>query len=149
MLNKHPESKNFEVTKQILALKSEVNNIAKLEQAYRTEFGTLNAEAAAIFKKLNEKGAKEVYENICALKSKVLPINVLELERLISKTNNAKKKIENKDVVFVLGTTGSGKSTNILKFLGYNLVLTTYKGLPTLVPAEELHIDHRQFYTSP
>jgi HrpA-like RNA helicase len=61
---------------------------------------------------------------------------VLELDRLITKTNEARKLIENKDVIFILGTTGSGKSTNILKFLGYTLKAATFKGLPTLVPVE-------------
>ncbi len=62
------------------------------------------------------------------------PIDVLELDRLINKTNDAKKDIEDKDVLFVIGTTGSGKSTNILKFLGYTLRKSTYKGLSTLAP---------------
>jgi HrpA-like RNA helicase len=68
------------------------------------------------------------------LKAKLLPIDVPELERLISKTDEARKQIEDKDVLFVIGTTGSGKSTNILKFLGYNLRKSTYKGLSTLTP---------------
>jgi ABC-type lipoprotein export system ATPase subunit len=55
---------------------------------------------------------------------------------LIKKTNDAKLLIKNKDVIFVLGTTGSGKSTNILKFLGYTLKKATFKGLPTLIPIE-------------
>lgn len=68
------------------------------------------------------------------MKRKLIPIDVLELERLIKKTDDAQEKIKGKDVLFIIGTTGSGKSTNILKFLGYNLKKDTYNGLPTLVP---------------
>jgi ABC-type lipoprotein export system ATPase subunit len=57
---------------------------------------------------------------------------------LIDKTNEAKKMIEKKDVIFMLGTTGSGKSTNILRFLGYNLRPAIFKTLPTLIPVERL-----------
>jgi hypothetical protein len=34
----------------------------------------------------------------------------------------------------MIGITGSGKSTNILKFLGYTLRMGKYKNLSTLVP---------------
>lgn len=57
--------------------------------------------------------------------------------------------IQNKDILFVLGNTGSGKSTNILKFLGYILALSKYKGLNTLAPLEKLEKEHQTFYTSP
>jgi ABC-type lipoprotein export system ATPase subunit len=46
--------------------------------------------------------------------------------------------VKDKDVVFMMGTTGSGKSTNILKCLGYKLKWGTYKNLQTLVPAGPL-----------
>ena len=68
------------------------------------------------------------------MKTKILPINVLELQRLIDKTNDARKLIKGKDIIFVIGNTGSGKSTNILKFLGYTLELGDYNGLETLIP---------------
>lgn len=57
--------------------------------------------------------------------------------------------IKGKDVIFILGTTGSGKSTNILKFLGYTLKPVKFKELPTLVPVEKLLEQHKTFYTSP
>lgn len=44
--------------------------------------------------------------------------------------------IKKKEVIFVMGTTGSGKSTNILRFLGYTLKQATFKQLKTLVPVE-------------
>jgi hypothetical protein len=49
----------------------------------------------------------------------------------------------------MLGGTGSGKSTNILKFLGYNLKEEYYNSLSTLIPEGELSKEHQTFYTSP
>ncbi len=46
--------------------------------------------------------------------------------------------IKDKDVLFIIGTTGSGKSTNILRFLGYELKSAKFKELPTLIPIKEL-----------
>ena len=57
--------------------------------------------------------------------------------------------IEDKNIIFILGNTGSGKSTNILKFLGYTLAPSKYKGLNTLVPIEKIEKEHQTFFTSP
>lgn len=72
--------------------------------------------------------------NLSVLKVKFAKIDVLELERLVGKTKLAKESIKGKDVILIVGTTGSGKTTNILKFLGYNLKKSSIKGLSTLVP---------------
>jgi HrpA-like RNA helicase len=77
-----------------------------------------------LFKKAKSEKA---YEALIALKSKIFSINVPEVVRLIEKTNEAKKLIENKDVIFVIGDTGSGKTTNIHRFLGYNLKPVKFK----------------------
>lgn len=74
---------------------------------------------------------------------------MLELKRLIDKTDDARGLIENKDVIFMIGNTGSGKSTNILKFLGYNLKQGKFGKLTTLVPIGNLQKEHKTFYTSP
>lgn len=55
------------------------------------------------------------------LKKKIIGIDTLELERLIDKTKESEISIEGKDAVIFVGNTGSGKSTAILKFLGYEL----------------------------
>lgn len=73
-----------------------------------------------------------MYENLFTLNTKIFTINVLELQRLINKTNDA--SIKDKDIIFVIGNTGSGKNTNILKLLGYTLELGDYNGLETLIP---------------
>ena len=72
-------------------------------------------------KKLKENSRKEeeVYSLLFELKKYVFIIDIFELERLIRKSNESRKKIEGKDVTLVIGQTGSGKTTTILKFLGY------------------------------
>jgi hypothetical protein len=138
------------VVKQISELNGQPNNISSLQKSYINEYGVLSTEISKIFKKLTaDENPKDIYNSICALKPRILPINVLELERLIEKTKDARKQIENKDVLFILGTTGSGKSTNILKFLGYTLKEAIFKRLPTLIPKEKLPKEHTSFYTSP
>ena len=49
----------------------------------------------------------------------------------------------------MIGNTGSGKSTTILKFLGYTLEIDKRDGLESLVPAEPLEESHKTFRTSP
>jgi hypothetical protein len=49
----------------------------------------------------------------------------------------------------MIGINGSGKTTNILRFLGYNLKLGKVNNLATLLPTKELQEDHKTFYTSP
>jgi ABC-type lipoprotein export system ATPase subunit len=58
------------------------------------------------------------------------------LERLIKKTNAAKDMIKNKDVLFIIGNTGCGKSTTILRFLGYSLKKGKFGKLTTLLPTK-------------
>jgi hypothetical protein len=37
-----------------------------------------------------------------------------------------------------MGNSGTGKSTNLLGFLGYTMRKAKYKGLPTLSPVEKI-----------
>jgi Tfp pilus assembly ATPase PilU len=61
---------------------------------------------------------------------------VLELKRLVEKTIESKKKIFKKEVLLFVGNSGTGKSTNLLGFLGYTMKNAFFKGLPTLSPVE-------------
>jgi predicted GTPase len=83
------------------------------------------------------------------LKAKISPINVFELERLIDKTKNAETMIKDKDALFIMGNTGCGKSTNILKFLGYSIYPAKIGNFSTLLPTTKLKEKHKTFYTSP
>jgi ABC-type lipoprotein export system ATPase subunit len=72
------------------------------------------------------------------LKIKISSINILELERLINKTKCSEAMIKDKDVLLIIGNTGSGKSTNILKFLGYDLQPGKIGNISSLVPTKKL-----------
>jgi Tfp pilus assembly ATPase PilU len=54
----------------------------------------------------------------------------------VRKTQEAEKAIKDKDVILLIGGTGSGKSTSILKFLGYQLKEEYFNSLATLVPTK-------------
>ncbi len=91
-----------------------------METKFIREYSTLlSPEIANIFKQLKLKPKEESYILLAALKAHFVGINILELERLVTKTQEAEKAIKDKDVILLIGGTGSGKSTNILKFLGY------------------------------
>lgn len=101
------------------------------------EYSTLlSPEIANIFKQLKSKPKEESYILLSALKAHFNGINVLELERLVKKTQSAEKTIQDKDVILLIGGTGSGKSTSILKFLGYQLKEEYFNSLATLVPTK-------------
>ena len=48
----------------------------------------------------------------------------------------------------ILGNTGSGKSTNILKMLGNNFKKIDVEGATFYVPDDKLKPEHRSFHTS-
>lgn len=62
---------------------------------------------------------------LLSLKKMLLIIDVFELCRLVKKTNESKKLIKDKEIILVLGKTGNGKTTTILKFLGNNFKKTS------------------------
>ena len=62
------------------------------------------------------------------LKKNILIIDVFELERMILKVKKPRDLIRGKDVILVMGMTGSGKTTTILKFLGHNFKKTVING---------------------
>ncbi len=69
----------------------------------------------------NKVKIDETYNWFCGLKSKIYFINIFELDRLIEKVNDGRKKSKKKYVIFIIENIGKGKSTKILKVLCYNL----------------------------
>ena len=68
------------------------------------------------------------------LKKLVIIFDVFELERLILKGNRSKQKIKDTDGILVMGKTGAGKTTNILKFLGNSFKKVMINGEPIFEP---------------
>jgi GTPase SAR1 family protein len=57
--------------------------------------------------------------------------------------------IKGKDVLLMIGNTGSGKSTIILKFLGNNFKKILIGNAVYYVPDDNLNPLHKSFHTSP
>jgi energy-coupling factor transporter ATP-binding protein EcfA2 len=69
------------------------------------------------------------------VKAELTTVDVYSLKRLIELSNeNLNQDQEKKDLLLLIGPTGSGKTTIILKCLGYELEETKIKGLRTLQP---------------
>ncbi|CAF1002734.1 unnamed protein product [Adineta steineri] len=70
---------------------------------------------------------------VCVLQEivkKIRPLNVQEIQRLISKAKNAASLIHKKDIILLVGETGSGKSTMIHFLAGSNMQETRVQIAP-------------------
>ena len=70
----------------------------------------------------------EIYSDINTLKRKVGIIDIYKLERLVKKSNLSKLKIKGKDVILVIGKTGVGKTSTILRLLGHTFKKIKVRG---------------------
>jgi hypothetical protein len=68
-----------------------------------------------------------IYENLIAIKKELIPIDTLDLCRLIAKTVEVEREIEAKNILLFIGETGSGKTTNIKALLGYKMGIRLYR----------------------
>lgn len=75
-----------------------------------------------------------LFDSLKKLKQKMLIIDVYELSRRVRYTRESKKLIKGKDVIFVIGKTGNGKTTTILRFLGVLFKEKPFKGGRIYVP---------------
>ena len=101
LINGHPE-----IEKCLLAIKSQLL-LEKLD----------NYEIKEVIRELGEAlyaSKLEEFTNLCEiLMKKLCPINVFELGRLFTKTEQKSKEIKGKCVILPIGNTGAGKSTTI------------------------------------
>lgn len=59
-------------------LKSAKCDIRALEAIFKDKFGVISGDSAKLFRKMEaDEEQKELYENLCALKSKIMTINVI------------------------------------------------------------------------
>jgi predicted GTPase len=64
------------------------------------------------------------------------------------KSKVSKAKIQDKDIILVMGKTGSGKSTTILRFFGQNFKRVMVKGQTVYVPDDDIEEKYASFHTS-
>ena len=79
---------------------------------------------------------------------KIRPMDLCELFRLVDKANNAAVLIKDKKIIFLLGFTGSGKSTMIHFLAGSKMAQVLANGYYHIVPTEIKNHDLEQVKTS-
>jgi len=60
---------------------------------------------------------------ISIILKEIRPLNIQEIQRLLSKNNKTVNSIQGQDIVLLIGSTGSGKSTTIQVLAGGNMKL--------------------------
>ena len=79
----------------------------------------------------------------------ISPLNIHELFRLIEKVDDAAEIIKNKDIIFLLGGTGSGKSTVIHFLAGSKMIATRIGGLNHIAAINTRNLDLQYVTSSP
>ena len=79
----------------------------------------------------------------------ISPLNVHDLFRLVEKVDDAAELIKNKEIIFLLGGTGSGKSTTIHFLAGSKMIETKLGGLNHIAATELKYPNLRFVTTSP
>lgn len=98
---------------------------------------------------LKGKNWKNVLVKLKKLLKEVSPLDVQELARIVEKAGGASKLIEGKEIILLLGGTGTGKSTLTHFFGGSTMVEVTMKGLPHIKPSNIRNPDLEKITTSP
>jgi predicted GTPase len=80
-----------------------------------------------------------IYENLIAIKKELIPIDTLDLCRLIAKTVEVEREIEAKNILLFIGETGSGKTTMIKALLGYKMGTKLYKNIRYITIIEKVN----------
>lgn len=76
-------------------------------------------------------------------------LNISFLNYLIRNTEKSIGHIKGKNILFLIGPSGAGKTTIILRLLGYELKYTKVNDLLTLLPVTPLKLEHSELITSP
>ena len=80
---------------------------------------------------------------------KIRPLNIQELIRLVDRVGDAATLIEQKEIILLLGGTGSGKSTTIHFLGGSKMIQTNVRGINHIAPTEIKNPDLLKITTSP
>ncbi|KAL4445288.1 hypothetical protein ABPG74_022101 [Tetrahymena malaccensis] len=92
------------------------SELEKLQRQLQLE-GLMNADVKYLLSQIQQNIMSFNWQQAATQVEKLLkqlrPLNIAELKRLIYKTDEAAKLIQNQDILLFLGGTGSGKSTSI------------------------------------
>ncbi|CAF5032768.1 unnamed protein product, partial [Rotaria sp. Silwood1] len=72
-----------------------------------------------------------------------------ELGRLVDKVDDAAKLIKEKDIILLIGGTGTGKSTTIHFLGGSKMIETRVNGMNHIAPTEIKNTDLKKIATAP
>jgi GTPase SAR1 family protein len=85
----------------------------------------------------------------CSLKNDLNILNIFFLNYLIKQANISAKCIEGKHILLLIGPSGAGKTTIMLRLLDYYLEKTKINDLATLMPNVPLKKLHSELITNP
>ena len=102
--------------------KSIINSISKLELLIENHRANLD----------------DICDNISNILQEIRPLDVEQMLELLDKTKEKTEFIRDKDVILMLGGTGTGKSTTILFLAGIKLGLMQVEGLKHIGPVDQL-----------
>ncbi|KAF9756169.1 hypothetical protein NGRA_3297, partial [Nosema granulosis] len=118
----------------------------KFEEVLSSEIQNLTDELDT---NLRKKSWKYSLIQLREIFRKINPLNMYDLFRLVDKVDNIAQSIKDKDIIFFLGGTGSGKSTTIHFLAGSKMKVTYLNGIKHIAPVEIINPDLIKITTSP
>ncbi len=110
----------------------------------------VNATIKEIKKLLSEKSTfNDLFNELFKLLKYIRPLDLDLMLELIGEALEAADKIKDKDVIQLLGGTGTGKSTTIHFLAGSTMELTEVDGIPHIAPVRIVNPEVESFITSP
>ena len=137
-----PDRIETEIDKEYSCLKERL----KAEESLSSEIQNALKELLTYLRNENWKDSMSLLRTIF---KKISPLNIHELFRLVEKVDNAAQLIRDREIIFFLGVSGSGKSTTIHFLAGSEMIQTTVNGLTHIAPHEVRNPDLRNVTTSP
>ncbi|CAF4248425.1 unnamed protein product [Rotaria sp. Silwood2] len=137
-----PDNIEIEIDRELEILQDRL----KLEESSSSEIRNSIKELSIYIKNKHWKNCISLLRKIF---QEISPLNIHDLFRLIEKVDDAAELIKNKDIIFLLGGTGSGKSTTIHFLAGSKMIATTIGGLNHIAATDIKNPDLRNVTTSP
>ncbi|CAF1354843.1 unnamed protein product, partial [Didymodactylos carnosus] len=137
-----PDRIEIEIENELVCLKErlKIEELASLEIRNSVEEVVIN---------IKDENWKSTLIPLRKIFKEISPLNMQEMFRLVEKVDNTAQLIKNKDIIFFLGGTGSGKSTTIHFLAGSKMVEKKLKGLNHIAPVEIKNSDLKYITTSP